>query len=266
MARPSIGCCCRGAYARGGGRGRRGGQRPRGPQDNSEPAASIDVHLGATLSAVQLTLSTRSAPPARRDGRATRRGKTVVACGVIARRAVPTLVIVDRQPLVEQWRERLATHLGLARKQIGVIGGGRNRPGGVIDIAMIQSLARRDDLAELTRAYGFVVVDECHHVPAMTFERAVSEITAPAWLGLTATPYRRDGLEGLITMYCGPIRHRTGSGSPEADGFARVLVVHPTTLVADPVTGDDGRTAGPFIQSVFRGLVDDTERTRAGLL
>ncbi len=232
-------------------------------QDNSEARPSIDVHLGATLSAVQSDaldallphqLGVMVAPPGS--------GKTVVACGVIARRAVPTLVIVDRQPLVEQWRERLATHLGLARKRIGVIGGGRNRPGGVIDIAMIQSLARRDDLAELTRAYGFVVVDECHHVPAMTFERAVSEITAPSWLGLTATPYRRDGLEGLITMYCGPIRHRTGSGSPDADGFARVLVVHPTTLVADPVTGDDGRTAGPFIQSVFRGLVDDTERTR----
>jgi superfamily II DNA or RNA helicase len=120
----------------------------------------------------------------------------------------------------------------------------------------------RDDLAELTRPYGLVVVDECHHVPATTFERAVREIAAPSWLGLTATPYRRDGLEGLITMYCGPIRHRTGSGSPDADGFARVLVVHPTTLVADSATGDDGRTTGPSIQSVFRGLVDDAERTR----
>ena len=231
--------------------------------DSSEARPAIDVRLEATLSAVQSDalgallphqLGVIVAPPGS--------GKTVVACGVIARRAVPTLVIVDRQPLVEQWREHLSTHLGLDRKQIGVIGGGRRRPGGVIDIAMVQSLARRDDLAELTKAYGLVVVDECHHVPATTFERAVREIAAPSWLGLTATPYRRDGLEGLITMYCGPIRHRTGSGSPDADSFARVLVVHPTTLVADSATGDDGRTAGHSIQSVFRGLVDDPERTR----
>ena len=231
--------------------------------DASEVGPAIDVRLEATLSAVQSDaldallphrLGVMVAPPGS--------GKTVVACGVIARRAVPTLVIVDRQPLVEQWRERLATHLGLDRKRIGVIGGGRHRPGGVIDIAMVQSLVRRDDLAELTKAYGLVVVDECHHVPATTFERAVREIAAPSWLGLTATPYRRDGLEGLITMYCGPIRHRTGSGSPDADGFARVLVVHPTTHVAGPAAADDAGALGTSIQSVFRGLVDDAERTR----
>lgn len=231
--------------------------------DSSEAHPTIDVRLEATLSAVQSDalgallphqLGVMVAPPGS--------GKTVVACGLIARRAVPTLVIVDRQPLVEQWRERLSTHLGLDRKQIGVIGGGRRRPGGVIDIAMVQSLARRDDLAELTKAYGLIVVDECHHVPATTFERAVREIAAPSWLGLTATPYRRDGLEGLITMYCGPVRHRTGSGGRDADGFARVLVAHPTTHVANSVVGDDGRTAGPSIQSVFRGLVEDAERTR----
>ncbi len=63
---------------------------------------------------------------------------------------MPTLVIVDRQPLVDQWRDRLSVHLGIDRKRIGIIGAGRRRPGGVIDIAMVQSLARRDDLPELT--------------------------------------------------------------------------------------------------------------------
>jgi superfamily II DNA or RNA helicase len=120
-------------------------------------------------------------------------GKTVVACALIAHHRRPTLIIVDRKPLVEQWTERLATHLGLAAKEIGQVGGGRNKTTGIVDIAMAQSLARREDLDEMSSRYGLVVVDECHHVPAVTFERCVKQIRARRWLGLTATPYRRDG-------------------------------------------------------------------------
>ena len=226
--------------------------------------ARIDVHLQATLPAGQqdaLTALCRHdlgvlvAPPGA--------GKTVLACAAIAHRAVPTLVIVDRQPLLEQWRERLVTHLGMNRRQIGVVGAGRSQLRGAVDIAMVQSLARRDDIAGMTAGYGFVVVDECHHVPATTFERVVREIGAPAWLGLTATPYRRDGLEGLITMYCGPIRHRMGERQTEDSGFVRALVVHPTDHVAAPAGSDEvGSPAGVSIQSVFRGLVEDEDRTR----
>jgi len=227
--------------------------------------ARIDVHLQATLPSGQRDafevlcrhdLGVLVAPPGA--------GKTVLACGVIANRAASTLVMVDRQPLLEQWRERLVTHLGIDRRQIGVVGAGRSRPHGFIDIAMVQSLARRDDLAELTAGYGFVVVDECHHVPAVTFERVVRQIAAPAWLGLTATPYRRDGLEGLITMYCGPIRHRMGERTGEDTGFVRALAVHPTDHVTTPAEGEGegASAAGPSIQSVFRGLVEDEARTR----
>jgi hypothetical protein len=91
-------------------------------------------------------------------------GKTVMACAVIAHHGVPTLVIVDRQPLVDQWRDRLSQHLGLGKKQVGQIGGQR-KASGVADIAMAQSLARRDDLVDATSRYGLVIVDECHHVP-----------------------------------------------------------------------------------------------------
>ncbi len=226
--------------------------------------ARIEVQLQATLPAGQQDaldalcrhdLGVLVAPPGA--------GKTVLACAVIAHRAVPTLVIVDRQPLLEQWRERLVTHLGLNRKHIGAVGAGRSRPHGVVDIAMVQSMARRDDVAGLTAGYGFVVVDECHHVPATTFERVVREIGAPAWLGLTATPYRRDGLEGLITMYCGPIRHRMGERQTDDSDFVRALVVHPTDHVAAPPGADAvGSPAGMSIQSVFRGLVEDEDRTR----
>ena len=184
-------------------------------------------------------------------------GKTVIACAAIARHQVPTLVIVDRQPLVEQWRERLIQHLGIDRKQVGLLGGGRRRTNGVIDIGMVQSLARWDDLPGLTARYGFVVVDECHHVPAVTFERCVRQIPVRRWLGLTATPYRRDGLEGLISMYCGPIRHRMASRASrvsEPPTLQLDLIVHPT----DHATPDADDLA---IQDVFRAIVEDDRRT-----
>jgi superfamily II DNA or RNA helicase len=182
-------------------------------------------------------------------------GKTVVACALIAHHRRPTLIIVDRRPLVEQWSERLATHLGLTAKEIGQIGGGRNKTTGIVDIAMAQSLARREDLDELTSQYGLVVVDECHHVPAVTFERCVKQIRARRWIGLTATPYRRDGLQGLITMYCGPIRHRMDEKVDAETDFRRELIVHQTSLeVGDDITQ---------IQDLFRALVDDEARTMA---
>jgi superfamily II DNA or RNA helicase len=228
---------------------------------NPRNASTIGVELRSELDAeqqvalpylVRHALGVLVAPPGA--------GKTVVACAAIAARAVATLVLVDRQPLLEQWRERLTEHLGLARKQIGTLGGGSGRLKGRVDVAMVQSLARREDVAELTARYGLVVVDECHHVPAVTFERVVRQIGAPAWLGLTATPYRRDGLEGLITMYCGPVRHRVGSAPAEGAAFvARSLHVHETPHV-DPAAVDGG--PGPSIQAVFRGLVEDGARTQ----
>ncbi len=180
-------------------------------------------------------------------------GKTVVGCALIARHATPTLVIVDRKPLVEQWRERLETHLELTAKQIGQIGGGRNRATGIVDVAMIQSLARRDDIAELTASYGLVIVDECHHVPAVTFERAVREMPVRRWVGLTATPYRRDGLQAMMAMHCGPVRHHMAANAASALRSLD-LIVHHTNYH----TLEDGQ----HIQTIFRGLVEDQTRTR----
>ncbi len=134
-------------------------------------------------------------------------GKTVLATHLIASRACSTLVLVHRKPLVEQWSERLCEFLDITPKSIGKLGAGRRRLTGEIDIAMIQTLARNDDLHDLVRAYGHVVIDECHHVPAVQVERVLSSIPARYVTGLTATPYRRDGHQPIITMQCGPVRH-----------------------------------------------------------
>ncbi|MHB8671090.1 MAG: TOTE conflict system archaeo-eukaryotic primase domain-containing protein [Acidimicrobiales bacterium] len=178
-------------------------------------------------------------------------GKTVIGCALIARHDVPTLVILDRQPLVEQWRDRLVTHLGMTTKQIGQLGG-RRRPTGIIDLAMVQSLARQTDLGVKTLGYGLVIVDECHHVPAVTFERVVRQIPVRRWLGLTATPYRRDGLEAMMSMHCGPVRHRM-RGPSASELLRRELVVHETGHLSEPDV---------HIQETFRGLVADDARTR----
>ena len=144
-------------------------------------------------------------------------GKTVVAAAIMARRNVNTLVLVHRAELLRQWQERLQTFLNAAPDAIGCIGGGKTKPRGRLDIALIQSLVRQGEVNSLVRNYGQVVVDECHHIAATSFEAVLRQVKARYLLGLSATPVRRDGLQPILFMQCGPIRHRAShpTGAPQ---------------------------------------------------
>jgi len=137
-------------------------------------------------------------------------GKTVTAAAIIAKRDCSTLIIVHTTALLRQWQSRLAEFLVVELKEIGTLGGGRKRRlTGSLDIAGVRSLARLDDteLAGVLGKYGQIIVDECHHAGAATHTRVLEAAQAKYVLGLSATPKRRDGLEPIVFMYCGPVRH-----------------------------------------------------------
>lgn len=182
-------------------------------------------------------------------------GKTVVGAWLIAARKVNTLVLVHRRQLLDQWRERLAAFLGLPAESIGQIGAGKTKPTGLLDVGVIQSLSRKGSVKNVVADYGQVVVDECHHLSAFSFEHVLRQVKARYVVGLTATPVRKDGHHPIIMMQCGPIRFRTDARKEAASRPFQHLVVPRQTgfrLQAD--------AADPGIQEVYALLAVDEDR------
>lgn len=151
-------------------------------------------------------------------------GKTVVAAALIAHRTRNTLILVHRRELLKQWVERLQSFLNIAPKAIGTIGGGKKAPTGMIDVALIQSLVRKGEVADLVADYGHLIVDECHHLSAASFELVARRSKARYVLGLSATVARKDGHHPIIFMQCGPVRHRVDARVQAAERGIRHCV------------------------------------------
>ena len=187
-------------------------------------------------------------------------GKTVVAAWLIAQRGVSTLVLVHRQQLLDQWVERLSTFLGLPAKEIGRIGGGRRRASGQVDVAIIQSLVRKGTVSDCVAEYGQLIVDECHHLPAQSFEQVARRAKARFVVGLSATVERKNGHHPILFMQCGPVRHCVNAKAQAvARPFEHRVLVRPTSFEARPSTERDPRVE---FQTLCQELVDDERRNR----
>jgi very-short-patch-repair endonuclease len=185
-------------------------------------------------------------------------GKTVIAAWLIAQRGVNTLVLVHRRQLLEQWIDRLSMFLHLPKKAIGRIGGGRNKPNGTLDVAIIQSLIRKGVVKDCVADYGHVIADECHHISASSFEQVVRRAKAKYVTGLSATVTRKDGHHPIVFMQCGPIRYRVDAKAQATERpFSHTVHVRPTSF--QPVQPADPDKRLQF-QALYGELIGDDKR------
>jgi len=184
-------------------------------------------------------------------------GKTVVAAYAIAARKTNTLVLVHRRQLLDQWIARLSSFLDLPPKSIGQIGGGKRKPTGIVDVAVIQSLARKGEVDDIVGDYGHLVIDECHHLSAVSFEAVARRCKAKYVLGLSATVARKDGHHPIIFMQCGPVRFRVDAKRQAAQRpFGHRVVLRHTSFTL-PSGMDADR---PAIQELYNALARDDAR------
>jgi superfamily II DNA or RNA helicase len=163
-------------------------------------------------------------------------GKTVIACALLAQRGVPALILVHRTSLLEQWRERLATFLNLSPRDIHRLGGPKRTATATVALGMLQTLARSPHPEALLAPYPHVIIDECHHIPAAGFEAVMKTCPARFILGLTATPRRKDGLQKLLHLQCGPVRHHftPPQNSAAATLPRRLIIRHCSPNLPEP--------------------------------
>ena len=139
-------------------------------------------------------------------------GKTVIAIETMAIRHEKTLIIVHTKELLHQWRDRI---LEFTKKEVGLIGDGSMETGKNITVGIINSLHK---LKDNQLQFGYVIVDECHRIPSTVFSKFVRKLNTKYMLGLSATPYRRDGLGQVINFFMGNTVHKIGTKQLQDDG------------------------------------------------
>ncbi len=187
-------------------------------------------------------------------------GKTVIAAYLIAKRSVNTLILVHLKELLYQWIERLNAFLSVPVEDIGQIGGGKRKPTGIIDVATIQSLGRKGVVDDIVANYGHLIVDECHHISARSFEIVARQCKAKYVTGLSATVTRKDGHHPIIFMNCGPVRYKVDDKKQAAARpFAHKVIVRETNFQMPASFEADRYTA---IQEIYRALLRSDERNQ----
>ncbi len=182
-------------------------------------------------------------------------GKTVVGTWLVAKRDCSALILVHRRPLLDQWIAQLSLFLGIDAGEIGQIGASKQTRNGRLDVAMIQSLVRKGNVDDVVAGYGHIVVDECHHLPAVSFERVLAEAKARYVVGLTATPQRRDGHHPITEMQLGPVRL---SMAPKSAAAARPFAQRVYARETGFQIAGDGEE--PTIQHLYAALAADERR------
>ncbi|RDL47697.1 hypothetical protein BLJAPNOD_05419 [Ensifer sp. M14] len=185
-------------------------------------------------------------------------GKTVVAAALIAHRARSALVLVHRRELLSQWVERLSSFLSIDPRQIGIIGGGKRKPTGIIDVALIQSLVRNGEVEDIVGEYGHLIVDECHHLSAASFELVARRSKARYVVGLSATVARKDGHHPIIFMQCGPVRYRVDARVQAAERGIRHRARDRSTKFDLPASL--ASVERPSMPAIYAALAQDHSR------
>jgi len=188
-------------------------------------------------------------------------GKTIVALQIIAERKVNTLILVHRKLLADQWVERINQFLGIPKKEIGYYSGTKKKRTGIIDIAVMQSLVKKNKVENWIAEYGQIIVDECHHVSASSFEQIIRKCPAYYRLGLSATVIRKDGQHPIVMMNLGEVRY---SNNRNTALFVQKIFPCYTNLTLPVVQNekDQKDNTEPAIHDIFKNLYLNEERNK----
>ncbi|MCF6268720.1 MAG: DEAD/DEAH box helicase family protein [Melioribacteraceae bacterium] len=194
-------------------------------------------------------------------------GKTVIAAKLITHHKVNTLILVHRKQLLFQWMKRLSEFINFEEKiikgktenDIGQFGGGKDNRTGIVDVAIFQSVNRSGEIKKFVSEYGMVIVDECHHVSAFSFEQTLQKVNAKYIYGLTATPTRKDGHHPIIFMYCGPIRYKVDAKKQAEKSPFEYFIIPKFTRFKAPIDWDEKSVS---IQELYSEIVNNEARNQ----